>query len=143
MNKTPIHLWIIGVLSLIWNAGGAFDYVMTKFSVASYIEALPEAALRMVQEAPLWFDAAWAVGVWFSVLGSLLLLARARFAGTAFALSFIGLIVASVYNYGLSDGASMLAVGGTAAMIIAMAVPVVLILLWIYARAMTRRGVLR
>ena len=74
MTKTPIHLWIVGVLSLVWNAGGAMDYLMTKLEVASYLEALPEAALRMVQEAPLWFQVSWAVGVWLSVAGSLLLL---------------------------------------------------------------------
>ncbi len=143
MTKTPLHLWIVGAVSLLWNVGGAADYTMTKLNVASYVEALPEAALRMVQDAPIWFDISWAVGVWFSVLGSLLLLARSRFAGTAFALSLVGLIVSSVYTYGIADGASMLAVGGTAAVAFTIAIPVVLILLWVYARAMTRKGVLR
>ena len=143
MTKTPIHLWIVGVLSLIWNAGGAVDYTMTKFQVASYIEALPEAALRMLQDAPIWFDFSWAIGVWFSVLGSLLLLARSRFAAGAFALSFLGLVVSSIYTYGLSDGGGMMAMGGMAALIFNIAIPIILVLLWIYARAMTRKGVLR
>ncbi len=144
MTKTPWHLWVVGALSLLWNAGGAVDYTMTKLNVASYVEALPEAALRMLQEAPLWFDISWPVGVWFSVLGSLLLLLRSRFAGTAFALSLLGLIVSSVYTYLLApEGTSMLAVGGTVALVFAIAIPVILIALWLYARAMTQRGVLR
>ena len=143
MTKTPIHLWIVGVLSMVWNAGGAVDYVMTKFGIEAYLAALPEAALRMLQEAPIWFDTAWAVGVWFSVLGSLLLLARSRLAAGAFALSFLGLVVSSIYTYGLSDGGSMMATGGTAALVFTIAIPVLLILQWMYARAMTRKGVLR
>ena len=143
MTKTPIHLWIVGILSLLWNAGGAIDYSMTKFQVASYLEALPEAGLRMLQEAPIWFDASWAIGVWFSVLGSLFLLARSRLAAGSFALSFLGLIVSSIYTYGLSGGGSMMATGGAAAIAFAIAIPVILILLWVYARAMTRKGVLR
>jgi hypothetical protein len=26
---TPWHLWLVGVLALLWNSFGAFDYVMT------------------------------------------------------------------------------------------------------------------
>ncbi|MEO1639695.1 MAG: hypothetical protein AAFU41_10665 [Pseudomonadota bacterium] len=142
MQKTPWHLWAIGILSLVWNAGGAMDYTMTKLRVAAYLEALPEAALRMLDQAPTWFDVTWPIGVWFSVIGSILLLARSRFAGAAFAISLLGLIGSSIYTYGMAE-VSMLAVGGTAAVVFAVAIPVVLIALWIYARAMTRRGVLR
>ncbi|MEO0904706.1 MAG: hypothetical protein AAFX89_08040, partial [Pseudomonadota bacterium] len=59
------------------------------------------------------------------------------------ALSLAGLIGSSIYTYGMVDGGSMVAAAGTAAIIFTVAIPVVLILLWIYARAMTRAGVLR
>jgi len=142
MQRTPWHLWVVGILSLIWNAGGAIDYTMTKLRVPSYLEALPEAALRVLDAAPGWFSVTWPVGVWFSVLGSVLLLARSRFAGAAFALSLLGLIGSSIYTYGMAE-VSMFAAGGTPAVVFAVAIPLVLIALWIYARAMTRRGVLR
>jgi hypothetical protein len=29
-QKTPLHLWIVAVLALLWNAVGAFDYVATQ-----------------------------------------------------------------------------------------------------------------
>ena len=45
--------------------------------------------------------------------------------------------------HGIADGASMLAVAGTAAIVFTIGIPIILILLWIYARAMTNRGVLR
>ncbi len=143
MTKTPAHLWIVGILSLLWNAGGAMDYIMTQTANAEYLAQAPAERLEMLTNAPLWFNATWAIGVWFSVLGSLLLLLRSRYAGSAFALSLLGLIGSSIYTYGIADGGSMLAVAGMGAIIFSIAIPVVLILLWIYARAMTKRGVLR
>lgn len=142
MTKTPVHLWIVGALSLLWNAGDGFDYVMTQTENAEYLAQYPPESLAFLQNAPAWFEAAWAVGVWVSILGSVLLLLRSRFAGTAFALSLAGLIVSSVYTYFIADGGSALAMAGTAALVFTIAIPIILILLWIYARAMTKRGVL-
>jgi hypothetical protein len=28
-RRVPIHLWIVGILALLWNAYGCYDYVMT------------------------------------------------------------------------------------------------------------------
>lgn len=141
--KTPIHLWIVGILSLLWNAGGGYDYVMSQTKNPAYFEMMPPEGITFLENAPIWFDAAWAVGVWFSIIGSILLLIKSRWAGSAFGLSLLGLIVSSLYTYVLSpDGGSALAVGGTAAIIFSIVIPVVLILLLVYARAMTRRGVL-
>ena len=140
--KTPIHLWIVGILSLLWNAGGAFDYVMSKTKNAGYMSQLSAEQMAFLENLPTWFTASWAIGVWFSIIGSILLLLRSRFAVQAFALSLIGLIISSIYTYGLAEQRTFEA-GGMAAVIFSIIIPVVLILLLIYARAMTRKGVLR
>ncbi|MFT4699979.1 MAG: hypothetical protein ACI90E_000646 [Yoonia sp.] len=139
--KTPIHLWIIGGIALIWNAGGAYDYVMTQFQDEAYLAMLTDAQRAFLDTGPIWFEAAWAVGVWFSVLGSVLLLLRSRFAGAVFGLSFLGLMVSSVYSFGIADRTGLTL--SPAQMGFTIAIFVVLAVLWIYARAMTRRGVLR
>lgn len=139
--KTPFHVWIVGIIALIWNAGGAYDYVMTQTENEAYLAMLSDAQKAFLDNGPIWFETAWAVGVWFSMLGALLLLLRSRLAGPAFGLSLIGLIVSSVYSFGIADRTGMdmtpTQLGFT------VAIYVVLVLLWIYARAMTRRGVLR
>lgn len=140
--KAPIHLWIVGIVSLLWNAGGAYDYFMSKTQNAAYMEMLNAEQLAFLEGVPVWFSAAWAIGVWFSVIGSLLLLMRSRFAIGAFALSLLGLVVSSIYTYGLAEQRTFEA-GGMAAVIFSIIIPVVLVLLLLYARAMTRRGVLR
>ena len=35
--KTPLHLWIVGVLSLLWNAGSGYDYLMTRLESTAYL----------------------------------------------------------------------------------------------------------
>ena len=139
--KTPVHLWIIGVIALIWNAGGAYDYVMTQFQYEAYLAILTDAQRAFLDTVPIWFEAAWAVGVWFSVLGSVLLLLRSRFADAVFGLSFLGLMLSSVYSFGIADRTGLTL--SPAQMGFTIAIFVVLAVLWIYARAMTRRGVLR
>lgn len=97
--KTPLHLWIVGGLSLLWNAFGAVDYTMTQTRNADYLAAFTPAQLAYFEAFPAWVDAAWAFGVWGALAGSLLLLLRSRYAVTAFAVSLAGLALSTVYQF--------------------------------------------
>lgn len=140
--KTPIHLWIVGLVSLVWNAGGATDYVLTQIGHPEYTAMLTEAQRAFFAEVPPWFEAAWAIGVWGAVLGSLLLLLRLEVAGTAFAISLIALFFSSIYSMGIAKPSS-LDMMTTGQAVFTAAIYVVAILLWVYTRAMGRRGLLR
>ena len=92
-NKTPWHLWAVGVVSLAWNAFGANNYLQTQLGNLAYVEGMVAGTGVSAAEAlahyaayPAWVHAAWALGVWGGVLGSLLLLLRQRFAVWFFAL---------------------------------------------------------
>lgn len=145
--KTPWHLWVVGILSLAWNAFGANDYIQTQMGNVAYyetmlegIDATPEQALAYFQSYPAWMDAAWAVGVWGAVLGSLLLLLRSRFAVLVFALSLLGLAVTTVYQ--LVQGQPEWA-QGTTTTIITVVIWSIATFLLIYAGSMRSKGVLR
>jgi hypothetical protein len=140
--RTPWHLWVVGAVSLVWNAGGAWDYLMTQMVHEDYLAMLDAAQRAMLDSRPMWFDAAWALGVWGSVAGSLLLLLRSRWAVAAFGLSFAGLVVSAVWSYGMAEP-SALAVMGAFSVVFSTIVALVIVALWAYARAMTTRGVLR
>lgn len=140
--RRPWHLWAVGVLSLLWNAMGAFDYLMVQARVQAYLEAFTPEQLAYFTSYPTWAVATWATGVWFSVLGSLLLLVCSRFASTAFLISLLGLVATSVYSFGLSE-VSMIDLAGPTAAIFSAAIFVMIVVFWAYARAMTRRGYLR
>ena len=129
--KTPLHLWIVGILSLLWNAGGAYDYLMSQLETESYLAMLTEAQRAFLANTPLWFEAAWAVGVWFSILGSILLLFRSRLARTCFGFSLLGLLASSVYSFGIAEP-STLEITGAFALWFSAAIALALILLYLF-----------
>lgn len=102
--KTPWHLWVVGVLTLLWNGYGGYDYYMTESNNAGYMAMFTEEQRTYFASLPAWEVATWAVGVWGGVLGSILLLLRSKFAVIVYAIALAGLIVSYVYLYGMTDG---------------------------------------
>ncbi len=137
--RTPVHLWIIGVLTLLWNLMGAFDYLATQLELEFYMSQFTPEQLAYFYGFPAWAVAGWAFGVWGAVAGSLGLLLRKKWSVWAFAVSLAGMLVSSIYTLGLSDGAQMMGTGGVIFTVVIWAVA---ILLLVYARAMANRGVL-
>lgn len=142
VRKTPVHLWIVGVVSLLWNAVGAFDYTMTKMQNPEYLAAFTPEQQAWFASFPLWANIGWALGVWGSVLGSLLLLARSRHAVSAFVVSLVGLAISCIYQFGLHYG-DLMRLFGTFPMIFTAIIWVILIALYLYARKQAAAGVLR
>ena len=139
--RTPVHLWIVGALATLWNAFGCFDYLMTQTGNADYLAQFTDAQRAYFQSFPAWMEAAWAIGVWGALLGSLLLLMRSRHAVLAFEASLAGLLVGTVYQYGLADMPDDMM---TPPMLtISLLIWVIAIALLVYAMRMRRRGVLR
>ncbi len=138
--RAPMHLWIVGVLSLLWNAMGAFDYLATKLRLDFYMSNFSEQQLAYFYGLPAWFSVFWALGVWGALLGSIALLLRRRWAVGLFALSLVGMIVGSVYSLFLSDGIEIMGTGGA---IFSAVIFVVGVFLLVYARKMADAGVLR
>jgi hypothetical protein len=140
--KTPWHLWVVGIVSLLWNAFGAFDYVMTKLKNPEYMAAFTPEQQAFFYGFPLWANVGWALGVWGSVLGSVLLLARSRHAVIAFLLSLVGLAISSVYQFGMHYG-DLERMFGAFPMIFTALIWIIVIALFLYARAQAAKGVLR
>jgi len=140
--KTPWHLWAIGAVTLVWHAFGAFDYTMTQTGNATYLSGFTPEQRAYFDSYPAWAVAGWALGVWLSSLGSLLLLLRSRYALHAFVLSLAGSLAALYWSLGVSD-VSMAAMTGAAGYVITVVIYAVILLLVWYAAAMTRAGVLR
>jgi hypothetical protein len=137
--KTPIHLWTVGVLALLWTAMGAFDYLATHLELDFYMSQFTPEQLAYFYSFPSWAVAGWAFGVWGALAGSVGLLARGSWAVWAYAISILGLVVSSIYNFGLSNGAEIMGSGGV---IFTAVIWIVAILLLFYARRQTQRGVL-
>ncbi len=141
-GKTPWHLWVVGIVSLLWNAMGAVDFTMTQLKSEVWLKAFTPEQLEYIHGFPLWSVVAWGVGTWGSFLGSVLLLARKGLAFHFLAASLAGALLTSLYSFGLSDGLKIM--GGGAGMIAFNAIIVTIsVLLLVYAKNMRQRGVLR
>ena len=101
-RRTPTHLWVVGALSLLWNAYGAYDYVMSRLRDTDYLGSMgidANVMLAYFDSMPVWAAFGWGLGVWASVLGSVLLLMRSRYAAHAFIASLIGMAASFGWSY--------------------------------------------
>ena len=137
-SRTPVHLWIVGVLALLWSAGGCFDYLATQYRWEFYLSHFTQEQLDYFYGAPAWMDAAWAIAVWAGLAGALGLLLRRRWAVWMFAASLLALAVSTAYS-ATSGG---FAIMGPEAVYFTIVIWVLAILLLWYAQRMAKRGVL-
>lgn len=137
---TPWHLWVIGILALLWNSFGAYDYLMTMTRNEAYMSAFTPAQLEYFYGFPAWMEAFWAVGVWCAFLGAVLLVLRSRWALHAFVLGLVGMAGTWFYQFthpsppGVLDGVGL---------IMSIVIWISQILLALYAWSMLKKGVLR
>jgi len=138
-KKVPWHLWVVGVIALLWNGYGGYDYVMTQTNNAAYLAQFTAEQRAYFSSFPLWMEAVWAIGVWGGVLGAVLLLLRSKWAFQAFLASLIAFAVSVVFGQ-LSGGSAVM--GATGAVFSAVIFVLGLIFV-MYSRLMVRKGLLR
>lgn len=139
-SRAPRHLWIVGILAVLWNAIGAFDYSASQMRLEWYMSQFTQEQLDYFYGFPAWAVATWATAVWASLLGSLALLLRRTWAVGLFAISIVAMVITAIYNFGLSDGVTIMGSGAVAFTAVIWAIA---FFLYFYARAMAKRGVLR
>lgn len=135
--KAPWHLWLIGGLTLLFNAMGIISYTMTKLGMLADAGMTAD-QIAFMNAYPAWASAFWALGVWGAFAGSVLLLLRSRFAVPAMVAATIGLVGTTVYNYGLIDVPAAME-----APALDIAIWAVTLFLLLYVRRMAAAGVLK
>ena len=143
--KAPVHLWVVGIAALLWNAFGAYDYFMTRTKGADYINSMMpgvdgQAMMDYINAFPIWASAGWGLGVWGGLAGSILLLMRNRLAVLAFALSALGAIVG--IGYQLAHPSDIAAMHEGAGGVMPYVIILVAVGLFLYARTLRDKGLL-
>lgn len=116
--RAPWHFWAVGILGLVWNAYGAFDYFMSKTRGDAYFTSvgMTPAQIEYYHAMPAWMTVIWAIGVWGAVLGTVLLLLRSRHAVPVFVASLAAYVLSVLYQQVISPmpdmAPAMLAVQG-------------------------------
>ena len=111
-TATPRHLWIVGIVALLWNLLGAMDYVMTEMRYEAYMSQFTPEQLEFFYGFPAWLVALWAIAVWGGVLGAVLLLMRKKLAVPVLLVSFLCMVATAIHNYGFAAGADVVGGGG-------------------------------
>lgn len=142
MAKAPWHIWVVGVIAVLFNAIGVFDYTMFMAQGADYLAkaGMTSEQIAFQQQLPLWMRIDWAVGVWTALIASVLILARSKLAFPVFVLSLAAFLVSVLHSYVLSEGGR---IAGTAGAITSVVITAELAFCAWYSRAMTRKGVFR
>lgn len=139
-QKAPWHLWVVGIVALLWSAMGALDYVMTQTENEAYMSNFTPEQLEFFYGIPAWAVAFWAIAVWGGVLGSILLLIRTRHAVGVYLASFISMVIVSIENYVIRDG--MAVIGDPFSLTFTAVIFLVALALVVYSRSMHKRRVI-
>jgi hypothetical protein len=145
--RTPAHLWIVGILALLWNCFGAYDYTMSNMRDADYIRSAmpgvdPSVALAWMDAFPIYAKIGWALGVWGGLLGAILLLIRSRYAVWAFAVSMLGIVLSIGWQLAAALPIPGATQSGMTKIIPFVVIVIGLFLLW-YSWNAEKKGVLR
>ena len=144
--RAPAHLWIVGILALLWNCFGAYDYTMSNMRNMDYIASAmpgvnPAVALAWMDAFPVYSKVGWALGVWGGLLGAILLLIRSRYAVWAFAVSMLGIVLS--IGWQIAAAPKLAGAEGTMYTVMPYVIIVIGIALLAYSNAMQKKGVLR
>ena len=102
-NKPGTAFWIIAILATIWNGLGVMAYLGNVFASDEALAAMPQADQDYATNMPAWVTAAFAIGVWFGLLGCIGLLMRKKWAVSLLMLSLLGVLAQAVYNFFIQD----------------------------------------
>lgn len=138
--RAPLHLWIVGVLALLFNGFGSVDYTMTNLKSPAWLAKMPADQLAYMASLPGWLTAFWAIGVWGGLVGAILLLMRNRYAVWALGLSCIGAVVGLGYQITITNMPASMKQGPIAFM--PWLIILITIFLLFYSWSMEKKGVL-
>lgn len=140
---TSWWFWVLAVAAVLWNLIGVADYLGYTLGGEAYLDRLREAdpaVADYMASMPAWRVALWALGVWGSLAGAVLLVARRRWSVPAYVVGLVGIVVGLLLDL-LVSGLGPLYHGVQLFMSLVIVV-LALLQLW-FARAMQQLGLLR
>lgn len=133
----PWHLWLIGIIGLLWSTMGVVSFLLTQMKVEAVMSGFPPQQRTYFESFPWWAVACWAIGAFGGLIGCLLLLLRTRLAFPVLLASLAGMTVCNLGGLVLLGGMQVMReTDGVGLTILPVVVAAVLAF---YAGAMSRR----
>ncbi len=137
-NKPGILFWIFSVLALLWNMMGVKAYLDQAFKNESYRANFTTEQLAIMDATPSWATAAFAIAVFAGLIGCIALLFRKKLAAILFIISLVAVIIQFSHTLSVSPIADQ----NSFELSMTVMIPLVLILLIMYAKNLTKKGIL-
>ena len=93
--------WLICIAALIWNIGGAINYLMQ--TNLEFVATLPETHRAIIEGRPVWATGGFAIGVFGGAIGCLLLMFKKATAFYVFIASLLGVIVTMIHTLNVAS----------------------------------------
>ena len=136
-TNTAVHwsFWLISVVALLWNVGGAINYIMQ--TNMDFVATLPETHRAIIEGRPIWATGGFALGVFGGALGCLLLLFRKSISINVFIASLLGILVTMIHTIIVATSKIDFSFGEIIIMVV-LPVIVAAFLIWYAKLAMTK-----
>ncbi len=104
-RSAPWHLWVIGMVFVLLNLGGAYDYVMALSENADYFRSqnYNSDQIGYFTDYPLLPAIFWTLGVWCGLLAAILLLVRTRWSVPVAVTGLAGQVILDILTFGFRD----------------------------------------
>ncbi|MBA6154447.1 hypothetical protein [Gelidibacter maritimus] len=88
-KKPPVYFWIVGIIALLWNLFGVYNYVMQAFVTTEQRTQFSQAQHNLYDDLPIWYVSIFAIAVFAGLFAAISWLLRKRWAYTLFIISFL------------------------------------------------------
>jgi hypothetical protein len=103
MNKPNKVFFAVGIIGLLWNAMGSFQFIHQVLNTETFRNQYTNEQLQLLDNAPFWVIIAFGFAVFFGLFGCIALLLKKSIAYPLFLLSLLGIICQMFYNWVLVD----------------------------------------
>ncbi|MBC7986972.1 MAG: hypothetical protein H7X93_09960 [Sphingomonadaceae bacterium] len=139
-TRPPTWFWAVSIAALLWSLVGVFFYIQETSLGPAELAALPEGQRILIETAPGWQHAAFALAVFASTLGSIGLLLRRMWSRILFIIALIAALAQFAWPFLMADAIGLL---GASALGLPLAIIAIAIFLVWFAGLGVRRGWLR
>jgi len=96
-NKPGIAFWVIGVIALLWNAMGVYNYLIQAYQTETFTSSLNETQLALMDSMPTWNTALFAIAIFSGLIGAIFFLMKRKISVTLFLISFVTATIMQLY----------------------------------------------
>lgn len=102
-TKAPGWFTALSIIALLWNLMGVMAYLAQVYMTDEILAALTQEQQDVINNTPLWANAAFALAVWGGLLGAITMMMKRKVSIFLFQLSFAGIFLQNIHSFFMID----------------------------------------